>query len=386
MKDNIEQRIIAVFVVMLAVLTLVAAAAIRNIRLALASSDWVNHTHAVILEADAVLSSLRAGEAALGTYLLTGDARDQAAYRAAYGDVAQHLEVGKALTRGEPAQHQKFVELEPLLQQRVAVARQLVQARAREGLAGARAALVADAGNDVPAQIRRLVSALREDENTLLRARDRASYQQAQTTRWTVFTGLGLNFLLLVAAGWLVRDDLAARRRAAAAMAEANAQLETKVRERTAELATANEALRQENLERRWSNQALDHQLRYSQLIINSISDQVFVISKALNISRVNPAAEHHTGLGARELIGLPMQRVLRWSPPPPAGTASSSDPISLALKEGREIQDWPGAMLARSEPPTPVRFSVVPLRDHDKVVGGVVTVRVCAEGASPPA
>ncbi len=86
-----------------------------------------------------------------------------------------------------------------------------------------------------------------------------------------------------------------------------NRELELKVKEHAANLAAANEKLSIENLERAWVNQALEHQLRYNQLIINSISDSVFVLTKALNISRINPAVIHLTGFEQEELINVPL-------------------------------------------------------------------------------
>jgi len=198
---------------------------------------------------------------------------------------------------------------------------------------------------------------------------------QAQATKTTVYTGLGVNFVLLALVVWLLRDDLAARRKAAEALAEANAQLETKVQERTAELVKTNQTLKQENLERRWSYQALDHQLRYNQLIINSIAEMVFVISRALNISRVNPAVVQLTNWEPQELISQSIERVLQF-PPDPAGGASQN-PLTAAMRDGRQIQDRPANLLARSGRVIPVQYTLIPLHDQDKIVGGVVTVRV---------
>jgi hypothetical protein len=44
--------------------------------------------------------------------------------------------------------------------------------------------------------------------------------------------------------------------------------------------------------ERRWASRALEHQLRYNQLIIDSIGELVFVLTKVLKISRVNPIVQ----------------------------------------------------------------------------------------------
>lgn len=383
MKDNVVRRVIAIFLVVAAVLAVVAVVAIRNVRQSVATNDWVNHTHAVILESDAIQRSLNLGDAALRDYLFTNDNRDQAAYRSAYNEMVEHLEVGRALTRGkgEEAQFMKFEQLERFLSNRVDLARQLVRVKDAEGVDGIRKLLSKDPGGEDFQKIDSLIKKLKEDLKGLLRERDRASFLQAQTTYWTVLTGVGLNFLLLVFVGWLVRDDIAARRKAATALQEANAQLEKKVEDRTTELAKMNDALRQENLERKWSSKAVEHQLRYSQLIINAISDSVFVISKALNVNRINPAASHLTGLEPQQIINTPIGRVLKPTGDGLKGAGSGHDPLSLALKEGREIQDCPGLMTIRGGKTVPAHFSMVPLRDQDQVVGGVITVRPDLQG-----
>jgi hypothetical protein len=51
-------------------------------------------------------------------------------------------------------------------------------------------------------------------------------------------------------------------------------------------------------------------------------------------------------------------------------------------MSDGRELQDHPARLLSRSGASFPVRFSLVPLHDQDKVVGGVLTVRL-QEGAA---
>ncbi len=91
----------------------------------MASSDWVNHTHAVMLEADGVFSSLQAGNGASMAFLATGDARDQGPARAAFAEMAEHLEVAKALTRQEAAQHELVLRVEALANRRAEFDRSL---------------------------------------------------------------------------------------------------------------------------------------------------------------------------------------------------------------------------------------------------------------------
>lgn len=381
MKEKIEQRVIGLFVLMVAILVFVSISAVSTIESARRSSDWVNKTHSFMIEVNQVLASLHEGDSAMRAYLLTGDVRDQAAYRAAYGaqHMLYHLANAEAMTRkGEEQelQHTRIIELQNLISNRINFVRSVVLARNEHGLDAARQLMSSHPDVEDMDKIDFLVQSIIDEENSLLKTRDQDYRAKAQGTKIAVYTGAGVNLILLLFIIWLMRDDLAARRLAAIVLQEANATLETKVMERTAELQKSNETLKKENLERRWSNQALDHQLRYSALIINSINELVFVISRALNISRINPAVSHHTHFEPQDLIAQPLDRVLKLQAEGSSGSGPEN-PISFAMRQGREIQDRNGVILSKSGQGLPVRYSMFPLRDQDKVVGAVITVRV---------
>src|SRR5580693_6310489 len=323
MKDNIEKRVFGLFALMLAILAYVAWTSVENIKENIKDNDWVNHTHDVIIHAEDILSYLHAGDAALRTYLLTGDERDKQGYRVAYSTMKERLDEAEALTRAdadEQSSHESFLVVQDLIGKRIDVARGMVKAREDGGLEAVRQQFGAHPDIESINKIERSVNHLVEVARGLLRDRDKRQHLQALTTRMTVVTGLAVDFVLLALVLWLIRDDVAARRQAARALGEANAQLETKVQARTAEVVETNQSLQQENLERRWSHQALDHQLRYNQLIINSISELVIVVSRALNVSRVNPAVVHQTGWEPQELIAQSVERVLQLPPEPSVG------------------------------------------------------------------
>jgi PAS domain S-box-containing protein len=380
MKDNIETRVIGLFLLMVAILIYVAISSVNNIKRSIATSDWVNHTHDVILQADAVMSSLHAGDSALRTYLMTGDRRDQGAYRSAYGEMLEHLAEAKALTRrgDETVLAGQFDQMDKLIKDRIDFTRSVVVAREQRGFAGAAAAMAAHSDIEEMGKLQRLTAGLINQEKGFLRERDREAREQAEATKSIVHLGLIVNFMLLIFISWLLRDDLAARRKAALALEEANAQLEIKVQQRTAELVASNTNLKKENLEKKWSNQALDHQLRYSQLIINSIDELIFVVSKALNISRINPAVLRTSGWEPTEIIAHPLDRIIQY----PAGEGDAATSMTQSLREGREIQNRSANLLCKGGRSIAIRFSLIPLHDQDKVVGGVVTVRLAA---APP-
>jgi PAS domain S-box-containing protein len=382
MKDNIETRVIGLFLLMVGILIYVAISSVNNIKRSIATSDWVNHTHDVILQADAVMSSLHAGDSALRTYLMTGDRRDQGAYRSAYSEMLEHLAEAKALTRSgnETVLTGQFDQMDKLIKDRIDFTRAIVVAREQKGLAGATAEMAAHSDIEEMGKLQRLAAGLINQEKGFLRERDQEAREQAQATKSIVHLGLIVNFLLLVFISWLLRDDLAARRKAALALEEANAQLEIKVQQRTAELVASNTNLKKENLEKKWSNQALDHQLRYSQLIINSIDELIFVVSKALNISRINPAVLRTSGWEPTEIIAHPLDRIIQFLP----GEGDAATTMTQSLREGREIQNRAANLVCKGGRNLAIRFSLIPLHDQDKVVGGVITVRLVQ--APPPA
>ena len=376
MNDPAIRRILAFFALISAILVIVAVDSARNITRSIASSDWVNHTHAIMLETDAVLSSLHIAEGAVLSFVVSGDTRARTFARESFADMTSHLETAKALTRHEPAQYADVLQLETLANQRVKFGQDVIAVRQSSQPEGLRGLLAADEAADPLHDLQGVADKIVNEEMALLADRDQASYRQAQTTKETVWSGVALDVILLGGVAWVIRDDLAARRRAAAILQEANEQLEAKVRERTAELAKANDGLVTENFERRWANQALEHQLRYDRLIINSIHDQVYVVTKALNVSRINPAVTQQAGWEPPDLANKPFSSIVRLSGGEGGGPAGLGDPMALALEAGQDLRDQPAVLENKRGRSIPVHLALFPLRDGDKVVGGVVILR----------
>lgn len=136
------------------------------------------------------------------------------------------------------------------------------------------------------------------------------------------------------------------------------------------------DALKAQHLERRWAAQSLEHQLRYNQLIIDSIGEMVLVLTKALNISRVNPALLRQTGFAEGELIRVPLGRLVRLIPRNDEAATAPLAALATALKEGRDLHDLPAGVVAKDGREIAVVLALVSLRDANRVVGAVVTLR----------
>jgi PAS domain S-box-containing protein len=373
-KDQTIPRVLALFALICAVLIAVAALAVRNINRAEVTSDWVNGTHAVINELTGLAATLQAGEGSLRLYAQSGDPHDQAECRQTYGRMTDHLEVVKALTRTEATRHARVLQIETGANARVDFAREVMKLRSEGRTGDLSTRLAADTGSAALSGLLKDIGKLKAETMELLAERDHAAYRQAQTTRWTVWTGVGLNFILLAGAAWVIFRDIRIRREAAATLQQANALLETLVAERTAELSKANDRLSVENLERQWANLALEHQLHYDNLIINSITDLVLVVTKAGNISRLNSAVSLITGWDAADLVNRPLHDFIKISAAP--GHLPVADPIDRAMQDGRDLREQPATVRDRQGGNRPVQLTVYPLRDGNKVVGGILTMR----------
>src|SRR5207253_8662196 len=111
-----------------------------------------------------------------------------------------------------------------------------------------------------------------------------------------------------------------------------------------------------------WGEKALEHQLRYSNLIINSINDLVFVLTKSLNITRVNPAVSLQTGLNTTELVTSPLMRFIRSN----GDGNSSQQQLAQALRDGRELQNVPVELVSKAGHAVAYHLSLFPLKDRD--------------------
>jgi PAS domain-containing protein len=380
MKDHSIRRILGFFLLIFAVVVYVAVDSVRNIDRSMSGNDWVNHTHEVILAVNGALSDIRSGDAAVLLYVTTGDARAKLECKEVFADLDEQLGVARDDTRRESGQHEEILRLMALCRARVDFDQSILAARRSSDKETVQALLSGDAGIESTHEIQTLVEKVTSEEMALLADRDHASFDQAQTTRATVWAGVALDFLLFAGVAWLIWIDLTARRAAAAALQSANDQLEVRVRERTAELAATVKELRSENLERRWANQTLEHQLNYNILIINSISDAVFVLTKSMNISRINPAVVHLVGLEPHELVNRPFSCVVQLNPGAGGGNGLLHDPLYQALAEGRDLRDLPAVLEDKRGRKTSVRLTIFPLRDGDKVVGGIVVLQIASK------
>jgi CHASE3 domain sensor protein len=384
MKDKTLRLLIAFFLLISVVLVVVASLAVRNINRSTRDNDWVNHTHAVVSQIDTLRTTLYMAEVTAKAYIADGLAENMASCNQALAHLSEHAQLLADLTRYETDQHQLIEEIGGLTGSHVEKLESILTLREDGQTAPARAKLSTLLSGPEYAKLTHHIERLKEIALELLSERDTAVYLQAETMRWTVWSGVILDVMLLIGAAWVIRDALRARQSEARALHILNTELQTRVDERTAELSAANQQLTIENLERQWTNQVLEHQLHYNRNIIDSISDLVLVLTKAVKISRLNPAVLHLTGWDAADLINQSLTRVLLTTTTEAGPDLESR--LGQSMKEGRDLRDQPAVLVARNEQRSPVRFSLFPLRDQNKVIGGIVILQIVPPGSEAKA
>ena len=114
MMDKTLKFTITLFLLISAVLVVVAVQAVRNIDRTTRDNDWVNHTHAVITQIDTLSTTLYISEATAKAYVADGISDNLAACNQALAHLSEHTQLLTDLTRYETDQQPLIVEIRAL--------------------------------------------------------------------------------------------------------------------------------------------------------------------------------------------------------------------------------------------------------------------------------
>jgi len=220
----------------------------------------VEHTHEVIGSLRLLLSTVTDAEAAQRGYTVTG----QESYLEPYHDAVRKLRGDLQRLRtliSDPRQQRQLDLLAPLLAQRMNFLHEIVVLRRDRGFEAARGAIATGRGKELQDRIRRLVADMEEAEEVLLHERDVNAQRSSALTRTVIVAGSVVAFGFVGLALFFIGQDFSGRERADAALRAANEELETRVRERTAEVQRLNAELEQRVVERTAQLEAANKEL-----------------------------------------------------------------------------------------------------------------------------
>ncbi|GEA85872.1 MAG: methyl-accepting chemotaxis protein [Cellulomonas sp.] len=204
---TIGRRLAAGYALILVMMAGVGVVSFLNTQSLVHNSEHVEHTHVVLNETDAILSSLKDAETGQRGFLVTGVDSYLAPYTAARSAVNAHVVKLKELTSDNPAQQERLSEIEPLISSKFAEMQQTVDAYKSDGFEAAQEIVLSDAGKAVMDEIRGILASVESDEQRLLTQRAEAATQTANTTKLAVVGGTGIAaVVVLLLAAFLTRS------------------------------------------------------------------------------------------------------------------------------------------------------------------------------------
>ena len=220
-------RRIAAIAFTLAAVTLLAAigSSFRNTERLVVDADWRQHTFQVIAEIRGLLNALIDAQTGERGYLVTGDARFLAPWRAGVAAVPAHLAALRTLTADNPRQQRRLAALAPEAQADLAALDAAIERRRRLGAVGVSLADSLESRR-VMDELRARIAELEGEESRLLGERDRALRASIRRADLSLLGGAVAGIALLVAAFLALGREIRQRRDAEEAQRRLNTRLE----------------------------------------------------------------------------------------------------------------------------------------------------------------
>jgi methyl-accepting chemotaxis protein len=207
-KIKIGTRILLGFGLALLISAVVSVISYRSTTELLDIADWVAHTHKVLESIADVRSTMKDAETAQRGYLITGEDRYLEPYQVAVRVVDRQIQDLKELTADNRNQQRRIATVQSLTANKLSELKETIELRKNKGFAAAAQVVLTDRGKTVMDEIRRVLTAMEDEEHELLKQRDQEAKAKAgYTTSVIVFGGL-LALILVSVAGVTIQRSI----------------------------------------------------------------------------------------------------------------------------------------------------------------------------------
>ena len=258
MKNTFNLRIIAGFVLALAIWLTIGTLLYRNTSEQAQEARWLSHTYDALAKTQELLLRLTDAETARRGFVMSGRDRFLSHYSNAVERAYTAFSELRALTGDNPRQQQTCDALQPLVEQRFAVFAESIALQLKPEKDAAAQLRFTEKGQEIMEYIRRLTAEMDAAERGLLQQRRSGSESRLRRTQQIALAGFFAGSIMLSWVFVLLARENRRRRDAEEALRKANEALELRVQERTAELADALEAQRQAEQEIKKLNEKLE--------------------------------------------------------------------------------------------------------------------------------
>ncbi|MEG4116746.1 CHASE3 domain-containing protein [Microcoleus sp. N9_B4] len=207
MKQSLTPQITAGIGMVVALLIFNAATSYRNTLKLIENERWVSHTHQVLTELEATLSTLKDAETGQRGYLLTGEELYLEPYHSAIARINKQVVGLQQLTADNNRQQQRIRDLKIAIDSKLAELEGIINLRREQNLEAALQQVKSGRGKQIMGGIRQQIAAMTAEEIQLLQQRARESQASANLTILTFTVAALVNFLLMMLVYYLVKRD-----------------------------------------------------------------------------------------------------------------------------------------------------------------------------------
>ncbi len=326
-----------------AIVLLIGLSFLTQLRLRRSIDDaaWVSHTHEVLTALEATSSAVHLARSSQQELLLTHAGKLAAEFRNAQAKAKTGLGRVRSLTADNPRQQRRLDRLAPLLEQALATqAEHILAARTNGRNAALEYTLTAGRDERQMQQIEICLREMKQEEESLLKGRAHFSQLASQLAVAVAGAGTLMSALFLgLCSLWIARDYRRCEQ-AEVNLRQLHQGLETRARERTADLSKTTASLEAEIAERRHTETQLrDSEQRYRLLFEDSPLPMEVFDPETLAYLAVNTAAAELYGYSPEEFRRMTLLDIR-----PPEEAAA----FTKYLETVKTADSYSGAFLTR--------------------------------------
>ena len=303
MKFSSEYSITIGFIAAILIMLAIGAVSYRSTLQAKNDSDLVAHTQTVLTGLATLMSSITDVETGQRGYVITSnplflDLRQEALDRVA----AKYVEL-RELTADNAVQQQRLDTLKPVLDARLTALAQSIDSMQSQDYSAAVARVASGEGKRLQDELRRIVAAMSQEENDLLRQRAHSAELANRSTQNIIVLGNLFGIILIALSLWQLRGEMVRRRTAEqellhniAELTEATARAQHADHIKSAFLATMSHELRTPLnsiigfsgiLRQEMAGAINPEQAKQLDMVLNSARHLLSLINDVLDISKI---------------------------------------------------------------------------------------------------
>ena len=206
-ESLMNRKVQLAFVSAILTLLLVGIISYRALVTSTESERWVQHTHEVLENLQAMLFDIQTLEGEARGYVLLGSAANMGDFDTNMAIYRQHQAAVRTLTQDNPIQQQVLPELDRLMAQKIDVMLNLIAVRREKGPDAALALLRDPDRPRLMRQIKKIVFQMEDEERLLLKQRNAEAERQLSQARTILIFGSLLGLAIASIAAWSVHRE-----------------------------------------------------------------------------------------------------------------------------------------------------------------------------------